>query len=214
MAEVLSEVGAVRYRERDDRLAKLALLVSRGGRDAETAFEDIVHICEKGVYELAVGVTKNREDALDISQETFIKLWRLMTESFPEEPVTAWYSYILRMARNCTLDFLRKQKIRCVEPLVLEGEDGEEKELVVADDDIASDPVRSYERKERIAAVREAIASLDEDYRQILVLRENEDLSYQEISEIMGIEMGTVKSRIFRARMQVKKYLEERHFFK
>ena len=71
--------------------------------------------------------------------------------------------------------------------------------------------MKAYERKERVEAVRAAINSLDDDYRQILILRESEGLSYKEISDIMGIEMGTVKSKIFRARAGVKEYLEKRN---
>lgn len=195
---------------RDERLLELAMLVRDGG---ERPFENIVRICEKGVFELAYKVSKNSEDAMDITQDTFIKLWQLLTGDAPLGEIKSWYSYILRMARNCALDFLRKQSIRRHDGLMVRDDDGEYKEIDIPDDDISSDPVRYYEREERIEMVREAINSLEDDYRQVLVLRESEGRSYKEISDLMGIEMGTVKSKIFRARNQIKEYLEKRNIF-
>lgn len=196
--------------EREARLNELVRLV-RSGR--EKPFEEIVKICERSVYELAYRVSKNSEDAMDITQDTFIKLWQLLSGDASLDGIKSWYSYILRMARNCALDFLRKQSIRRHDSLMVEDEDGGYKEMDIPDDDIFSDPVRSFEREERIEAVREAINSLDDDYRQILILRESEGRSYKEISDFMGIEMGTVKSKIFRARNHVKEYLEKRNIF-
>lgn len=211
MAEVLQSVGTCKGPDREKSLARLVQICRDGGAGADKSFEKIVSLCEKGVYETAFCVTKSREDALDISQETFIKLWRLLSsENVP--CVASWYSYIIRMARNCTLDFLRKEKIRRSDSLTLTDSDGEERDINITDEDVSSNPVLWYERKEKIETVRKAIASLDDEHRKILILREQSGLSYGEIAEITGIEMGTVKSRIFRARMQVKKFLEERHF--
>lgn len=209
MAEILEAPVVKGTTARDEKLASLAEKVKLGKDDA---FEDIVRICEKGVYELALQITRNREDALDISQETFVKLWQLFAADADIAEIKSWYSYVLRMARNCALDFLRKQSIRRHDSLSVVDEDGERKELEIADDDISSDPVLSYERSEKIEAVRNAINSLDDDYRQVLILRETEGCSYKEISDIMGIEMGTVKSKIFRARNLVKEYLKKRNF--
>ncbi len=196
--------------ERDGRLFELATLV-RGGK--EKPFEDIVKICEHGVFEIAYRVSKNSEDAMDITQDTFIKLWHLLSGDASLDEIKSWYSYILRMTRNCALDFLRRQSIRRHDSIMVADENGGYKEMDIPDDDIYSDPVRAYEREERIAAVREAINSLDDDYRKILILRESEGLSYKEISDEMGIEMGTVKSKIFRARNQIKEYLEKRNIY-
>ena len=219
MAEIL---GAVTRKSGEKRDEKLAELVEKAGKcsqkshlltSRERAFEEIVGLCEKGVYDLAFQISRNREDAMDISQDTFVKLWQLLEGDTSPLEIKSWYSYILRMTRNCALDFLRKQSIRRHDSLMVADEDGELKEMDIPADDISSDPVRSFERNEQIEAVREAIASLDEDYRQILILRENEGCSYKEIGDIMGIEMGTVKSKIFRARNLVKEYLEKRNIF-
>ncbi len=210
MAELLDTPVAKSQLIRDEKLSALVLKARKGKSDA---FEDIVKICEKGVYDLALQISRNREDALDISQETFVKLWQLLSGDTDLDQVKSWYAYILRMARNSALDYLRRQSIRRHDSLSVVDEDGETKELEIADEDIASNPVLSYERSERIDAVRKAINSLEDDYRQILILREAEGCSYKEISHIMGIEMGTVKSKIFRARNHVKEYLEKRNIF-
>lgn len=210
MAHILGFSPKKSGEDRDLRLSELASLVRSG---KEKPFEEMVALCEKGVYELAYRVSKNSEDAMDITQDTFIKLWQLLSGDAPLDGIMAWYSYILRMARNSALDFLRKQSIRRHDSLMTEDEDGGFKEMEIPDDDISSDPVRSYEREERIEAVREAINSLDDDHRRILILRESEGRSYKEISDELGIEMGTVKSKIFRARNQVKEYLEKRNIF-
>ncbi len=210
MAQILKFAAEKSHLARDKRLCVLAGKVKNGSAHA---FEEIVKICERGVYEMALRVSKNREDALDISQDTFCKLWLLLSGEEDTGQISAMYSYILRMTRNCALDFLRKQSIRRHDSLSFEGEDGEAKEIEIADDDVSSDPVAAFERKERIEAVRAAINSLPEDYRQILILRESDGLSYKEISDIMEIEMGTVKSKIFRARNLVKEYLEKRNIF-
>lgn len=197
----------------DDLISELVLSVTgeTSPQKREADFEKLVCICEKSVYELALVITKNREDALDVSQETFIKLWQVLNDGSSAETVQSWYYYILRITRNRALDLLRSRSRRKTDSLSVTDEDGETKEIEVADDDISSDPVRSYEKKERAEAVRKAISSLDDDFREILVMRELQGLSYKEISDITGLEMGTVKSRIFRARMHIKEYLEKRN---
>ena len=212
MAKIIAFDASKSGEKRDERLRHLAQSVIKG-KNSDRAFEEMVTLCEKGVYELSFRVTRSREDALDVSQETFIKLWQMLAGEGELTEIESWYSYIMKMARNCALDFLRKQSIRRHDSLLSEDEDGERKEMEVADDDISSDPVLYYERKEKIEKVREAINSLDEDHRRILILRENEGYSYKEIADILGIEMGTVKSKIFRARNLVKEYLEKRNIF-
>ncbi|MBQ8004765.1 MAG: RNA polymerase sigma factor [Clostridia bacterium] len=211
MAEILEEAAFISHEKRDERLAGLVSEVRKGGKSADKAFESMVRLLERGVFELSYHIVRSREDAMDVSQNTFVKLWQLLSGESELAPVKSWYSYVLRMARNCSLDFLRKQSIRRYDSLSVVDEDGERKELEIPDDDVSSDPVMAYERSEKIEAVRKAINSLDQDHRQILVLRETEGCSYKEISDIMGIEMGTVKSKIFRARNQVKEYLERRN---
>lgn len=195
-----------------EQISSLVLKVKKRDKGSDLAFEQIVRICEKSVFELAYSIVRNTEDAMDISQETFVKLWRLFSDGCTDN-IKSWYSYIMIITRNLALDFLRRQRIRRSDSITVSGEDGDLRDIDLPDTDIASDPVRAYERKERILAVREAIASLDEEYREILTLRDIEGLSYAEIAEIIGIEMGTVKSRIFRARRQVKDFLCERNFF-
>jgi RNA polymerase sigma-70 factor (ECF subfamily) len=82
----------------------------------------------------------------------------------------------------------------------------------IPDDDISSQPDRSLEREETRSAVREAIAKLSEDHKNVIVLRDIEGYSYEDISEILNLEIGTVKSRLNRARLAIKDFLVKRNF--
>lgn len=218
MAEV-SEINVItarekKYLERDKRLKEIVTEINKNQRKADKLFEELVKICEKGVFELAYQIVRDREDAMDISQESFVKLWRLiLSDKLDYDAVRSWYSYILRIARNTALDYVRRNARQSHDSITVLGDDGETTEIDIADTDEYSNPAAAYERQERIDAVREAIAALPDDYREILTMRELGGCSYTEIAEIMGLEMGTVKSKIFRARENVKKYLQKRNIF-
>ena len=202
--------------ERDKRLKALLVEINKdkSKRKADRLFEELVKICERGVFDLAYQIVRDREDAMDVSQESFIKLWRLISsDKIDYDEVRSWYSYILRITRNTALDYVRRNARQSHDSIIVSGDDGESIEIEIADTDEYSNPAAAYERQERIDAVREAISALPDDYREILTMRELDGCSYTEIGEIMGLEMGTVKSKIFRARENVKKYLQKRNIF-
>lgn len=189
-------------------LSALASLVAKHSVQSEPAFEEIVTLCQKSVYTLAFRLLLNREDAMDVSQEVFVKLWKLLDGgNFTE--IKSLYSYILTITRNSALDLLRHQKNRreITDSITIICEDGEVKTLDLPDDSPDSNPQKALEREEKISAVRKAIDSLCPQYREVLVLRDMNGLSYKEISDVTGLEAGTVKSRIFRARQQIKDFL-------
>lgn len=191
---------------------ELAALFLRAKKGDETAFAGLVDRYEKLVYNLAYQYMGNAEDAADVSQETFIKLWRSLSVFRQESSLSTW---VFRIAQNCALDALRKRSVRRTVSLTVEEDDGEERgrEIELVDTNPDHDPAVRSERRERRAAVREAIAALHAEHREILVLRDIEGYSYAEIGEMLGLEQGTVKSRISRARLQVKDFLESRNFF-
>jgi RNA polymerase sigma-70 factor (ECF subfamily) len=182
----------------------LADLMKKAACGNEAAFSDIVRHFERIVYNIAMQATKNCEDALDVSQEVFMKLWRTAGSYRGECSVTSW---VVRIARNTALDTLRRRSTRQTDSLTIEDEDGDTTERAIPVTEGDDDPVSSYERKERIAAVRRAISELSDEHKEIVLLRDIQRLSYAEIAELLGIEEGTVKSRIHRARHCLKEKL-------
>jgi RNA polymerase sigma factor (sigma-70 family) len=188
----------------------LAGLMQQAAHGNEAAFSDIVRHFEKIVYNIAMQATRNREDALDVSQEVFMKLWRTAGTYRGECSVTSW---VIRIARNTALDALRRRSSHQADSLTLEDEDGKATERAIPVLDGENDPVSSYERKERIAAVRRAISELCDEHREIILLRDIQGLSYAEIAGLLGLEEGTVKSRIHRARNCLKEKLTAWNIF-
>jgi RNA polymerase sigma-70 factor (ECF subfamily) len=184
------------------------LLVKRAKAGDESAFAEIVRAYEKAVYNSALYLSKNEEDALDISQEVFIKLWRTLGSFRGEASLKTW---IARLTRNCAIDYLRSRRQRDTLQPTYDGEG--ENGIDVADDDVAADPVKSFERNERVAAVRRAVDSVEEPLRETLILREFQGLSYAEIAQALGVSEGTVKSRVSRGRERVKEFLKMGNYF-
>ncbi len=189
---------------------ELLALIARAAKGDEAAFSALVTQYEKMVFNLAYQYAQNREDAADISQEVFLKLWKTLPSFRGDSSFSTW---VFRITQNSALDLLRKRSGNPSLSLTVEDEDGEERERELVDTGTEHDPAAALEAKERRAAVRAAIAALRADHREILVLREMRGFSYTEIAEMLGLELGTVKSRINRARMQVKEFLEKRNIF-
>lgn len=188
----------------------LAALMKKAAQGNESAFSDLVKLYEKPVFNIAMQTVKNHEDALDVSQEVFLKLWRTSASYRGDCSVNSW---VIKIARNTALDLLRRRASHLTDSLTVEDEDGEtvERDIPVSGGD--DDPVASYERSERINMVRNAIGMLGSEHREIIILRDISGLSYAEIAEILGIEEGTVKSRLNRARNSLKEILQSRNIF-
>ena len=187
-----------------DRIVRLA---SAGN---EKAFEQLVSIYESAVYNAAFYMTKDREDALDVSQEVFIKLWQSLPSFRGECSIK---SYLMKLTKNASLDLLRRRSHRQTESLTLENDKGEEIQLDIPDTSEEANPSDAYLKKEKIRKVREGIMKLDEEQRQIIVMRDMENMPYSEIAFALGIGEGTVKSRLHRARSALKKILEDGNYF-
>ena len=183
------------------------MLVKKARSGDDGAFSEIVRLYQNSVYNSALYIAKNREDALDISQEVFLKLWRTLGSFRGESSLKTW---IAKITRTCAIDYVRSRNQKTAAPLVYE--DDEEKPIDIPDTDTSSNPQESYERDENISAVRRAVASLPDPLREILIMREFQGLSYAEIADALGVSEGTVKSRISRAREQVKIFLKNGNF--
>ena len=151
----------------------------------------------KDAYNLARWLMRNEEDAQDAVQEAYLRAFRFFEGFHPEANARRW---LLQIVRNTCYTAL---SARCRHEAAYEPE-------VEALEDAAPGPRANLETKATVEAVRAAIAALPVDYREVVVLRELEGLSYREIAEVAGIPLGTVMSRLSRARDQLQLLLKER----
>lgn len=179
-------------------------LIAAARRGSERAFEQLVRANEKKVYTLCLRLCGNPADAEEAAQEAFLAAWRGLPSFRGESAFSTW---LHRLASNACIDLLRRSR-RARAELSLDDESAPE-----PTDERAS-PQRELERREQREAVQRGLAALHDEHRTVLVLREVEQLSYAEIAEVTGLEPGTVKSRISRARAQLRNYLlAEGNFF-
>ena len=175
--------------------AEIVRRVLEGDADA---FGAIVDEYQKNVYNLALRMTGNPEDAQDMSQEAFIKAFNSLASFRGDSKLSVW---LYRIVSNVCLDFLRSRKRRQTVSLNMDDGEGGTAELEIPD--LSAMPEEELNRRLTREAVRKGLLSLPEDQREILLLREIEGLSYDEIAQALELEAGTVKSRIFRARKRL-----------
>lgn len=170
----------------------------------QEAFAELVTAYEKQVYNLCLRMCGNPEDARDLSQEAFVKAWRGLQFYQFEAAFSTW---IYRLTSNVCIDFLRRKKREPQTMPPLQNENGEDVEPEVADSH--PDPEEQLLHRERQSQIAWAMGQLEPEFRQALTLRVIQELSYEQIAEIMELKAGTVKSRIARARWKLKKILLE-----
>jgi RNA polymerase sigma-70 factor (ECF subfamily) len=168
------------------------------------AFEALVLEHQKKIYNLALRMLGNEEDALDMTQEAFIRAFNSLDSFRGDSKFSVW---LYRLTSNVCIDFIRSRNKRPVSSLTCENTDEEPQELELPDDRFS--PQATLENKELRDAVYRGLDSLSPEYRNILLLREINGLSYEEIGQILRLEAGTVKSRIFRARQKLCAFLIE-----
>jgi RNA polymerase sigma-70 factor, ECF subfamily len=176
-----------------------ALLVDRAKRGEVRAFEMLVVKYQRRIERLIARMVRDVDLVPDIAQESFVRAYRALPQFRGE---SAFYTWLYRIAVNTAKKTLMDMKR---DPLVLEssrsqGEEGEETSRAENELTDGETPEALLASKEVAAAVNGAIEALSEDLRQAITLREIEGLSYEEIAEVMNCPIGTVRSRIFRAR--------------
>jgi RNA polymerase sigma-70 factor (ECF subfamily) len=189
-----------------DQQEELAL-VERSREGDASAFGELVRQYERKVYSLAKHITQNDEDAEDVLQESFLKAYTHL-DSFHGD--SKFYTWLVRIAVNEALMKLRKRKsdktVSLDEPQDT-GEDMVTREIAVWEDD----PEKKYSREELAEILKDAVESLKPSFRTVFVLRDIEELSTEETAEALGISIPAVKSRLLRARLQLREKLT-RHF--
>lgn len=182
------------------------LLVKRAQKNDQAAFEKLVEIYQNKVYTLCVRLAGNHADAQDVTQEAFIKAYRALGSFRNEADFGTW---LHRITVNVWLNFRRKdggrQPVSLDEPYPDESGSGMQREVAATD----GDPLRELEEKEFRTLVRAALDSLSAEHRDVLVLREIEGYSYEETARMLGCSLGTVKSRLSRAREMMRRRMIE-----
>ena len=183
-------------------------IVRKAGAGDMAAFEQLVNLYEKKIYMLAYRNLGNEQDALDVSQEVFLRVFRFLS-GFKEE--SSFSTWIYRIATNLCKDFAKKRRYGSEIPLYQQDEEEEEYQIEVTD--FRFNPEIEAERKEMVEELGKALDSLTDRHREVLVMREISGKSYMEIAQILELDVGTVKSRISRAREKVREYLTEKGTF-
>lgn len=179
------------------------LLIRRAQRGDADAFEQLLLEHQKNVYNLCYRMAGNPDDAMDLSQETFLRAWRCLDQY---QFASAFSTWLYRLCSNICIDFLRKRRRRQTVPLTFEDADGEEQTYAVPDAQPL--PEEQVELKLTRETLQAAMAQLLPEHRAVLQLRVVNEMSYEQIADVLDIQIGTVKSRLSRARNQLKKILE------
>ncbi len=189
-----------------DRRSDLKL-IRKCKRGEEAAFAKLLNRYRGAIYNLCYRMTRNAEDARDLAQEVFTKVFALL-DRYDEK--YAFSSWLFRIATNHCIDHLRRNRLRFLSLDGNVGADGEEFELQLPD--YGPSPETVLQRKEAIERLEEIIAELPPHYRVITLLRHDQQLSYEEIAEILQLPLGTVKARIHRARNLIQQMLKSRDY--
>jgi RNA polymerase sigma-70 factor (ECF subfamily) len=176
-------------------------LVERAISDDREAFGEIVKRWERKIFALCFGMLGAEADARDAAQETFIAAYRNLANFRGESKVLSW---LHRIAVNQCLTIKRRQKTRS-EDFLSDDESAEDRTFVAP---AHYSPSRSTERNERLTLVRQAVESLPPDLRQVIVMKEFEEMTFQQISETLDLPLSTVKSRVYTALKQLRMKLE------
>jgi RNA polymerase sigma-70 factor (ECF subfamily) len=182
--------------ERDRELIGSALA---GDQDAYRA---LMEKHRPAIFHIIFKIVRDREATADLVQETFMKAFASLQSYRAEFKFSTW---LYRIAANCAIDYLRKQRIKTLSLDAPAETVNGQIDIEVPDDSF--NPEKDLMERERRISIDDAIESLPEKYRMVIIYRHKDNKSYEEISEVLNIPLGTVKARIFRARELLKKKL-------
>ena len=212
------------------RELQLVEIIRGGGSDAQDALGELIRAYQRRIYSICLRMVRNPDDASDLTQDSLIKIIEGLAGYGGQSKLSTW---VIRVTMNCCLSHLRKQKLRSHEsldaaPAGMSGLVGEPMAAGPAggvrgaaggrglSGSIGPSsmreplPAQRIEQEQARSAVAEALDSLDADMRSILVLRDLQDMDYQQLAEALDIPIGTVKSRLFRARAALREAIENR----
>jgi RNA polymerase sigma-70 factor (ECF subfamily) len=176
-------------------------ILVRSARGGDTdAYGELIRRYQDRVYNLIYGLIQNHDDALDLTQDVFVRAHTSLSR-FREDAV--FYTWLYRIALNACIDFKRRKQ-RFIEPFSLDGDRLGDTGFEAPDRRPSNQPDRALENKELGRLLRRAIASLSEPLRIAVVLHDVEGLQQKEIADLLDVPIGTVKSRIQRARYELR----------
>ena len=178
-------------------------LVSTAVAGREASFEELVRRYQRPIASYVYRMVGDYDAALDLTQEVFIKVYNSLSRYRSEFKFSTW---IYKIAHNAAIDHLRRHTVR--DQILAAGGDGTRSELAVESRRLT--PEQESEREERRSEIESVVQSLPAAYRELIVLRHSHDLSYDEIAEVTGLPLGTVKNRLFRAREAMRDLLVPR----
>jgi RNA polymerase sigma-70 factor (ECF subfamily) len=169
----------------------------------ERAYRELVDRYRRQVYSMALRMLRREEDAEDVAQETFIRVFRALDRYDPARPFAAW---LFTIAARLSIDHIRRRKQSPLSLFQRDAETQEERTIEVVDPGPGPEELTS--RGEEEGRAQKLIDSLPPHYRIVVMMRHQQDLSYEEIAEALRVPLGTVKARIHRARALLKRQLE------
>jgi RNA polymerase sigma-70 factor, ECF subfamily len=182
-------------------------LVSAAQRGDREAFRLLFERYQRRAYGLAYGVLRNPDDAMDVVQDAFIKAHRYLDKF---EGTSSFFTWLYRIVMNLAIDHLRKQRRQKAVDFTdaaISEKGGQVAEESLLPKMLGGNPSRALQDKEIRGRIERALGELSENHRAVLVMREVEGLSYEEMAEVMDCSKGTIMSRLFHARRNMQKRL-------
>ncbi len=178
-------------------------LVATAVSGVEGSFEELVRRYQRPIAGYVYRMVGNYESALDLTQEIFIKVYSSLDRYRAEFKFSTW---IYKIAHNAAVDHLRRTATR--EQSLVRGTGDDQFDLPIESGRLS--PEQESERRERRGEIETVVRALPANYRELIVLRHSQDLSYEEIVEVTGLPLGTVKNRLFRAREMMRQQFVEK----
>lgn len=180
------------------------VLLARAKKGEIAAFESLMTAYENRIYSLALRSTGSEQDAADITQEVFLRAWKNLDSFRGDSSLSTW---LYRVTSNLCVDFARK---KAAEGMPSSIDDEESPAADLADPSRITQPEAAAENSELREELQFALAQLSEEHRRVVLLRDVAGMTYTDIARTLGLEEGTVKSRLARARAGLRKILLER----
>lgn len=180
------------------------VLLARAKKGEIAAFESLMTAYENRIYSLALRSTGSEQDAADITQEVFLRAWKNLDSFRGDSSLSTW---LYRVTSNLCVDFARK---KAAEGMPTSIDDEESPAADLADSSRMAQPEVAAENSELREELQFALAQLSEEHRRVVLLRDVAGMTYTDIARTLGLEEGTVKSRLARARASLRKILLER----